>query len=98
MHRKKAPGHDGVLTEMLVAADDYGLKELTMLTNMVYTHGYFPKYLNKSIFITLSKALCLTRESVMLYLCKEECQREQLRSKRTYYMHVSWISIKQGVR
>ena len=49
---KKAPGPDGVLTEMLVAA---GLEELTRLTNMVYNHGYFPEQLNKSIFTTLSK-------------------------------------------
>ena len=55
MHMKKAPGPDGVLTEMLVAAGEYGLEELTRLTNMVYNHGYFPEELNKFIFITLLK-------------------------------------------
>ena len=40
---------------MLVAAGEYGLEELTMLTNMVYNHDYFPEELNKSLFITLPK-------------------------------------------
>ena len=39
MPMKKAPGPDGVLTEMLVAAGEYGLEELNRLTNMVYNHG-----------------------------------------------------------
>ena len=52
---KKAPGPDGVLREMLVAAGEYGLEELTRLTNMVYNHGYFPEELDKSMFITLPK-------------------------------------------
>ena len=42
MPMKKAPGPDGVLTEMLVAAGVYGLEEMTRLINMVYNHGYFP--------------------------------------------------------
>ena len=49
MPMKKSPVPDSVLTEMLVAAGEYGLKELTMHTNMVYNHGYFPEELNKSI-------------------------------------------------
>ena len=52
---KKTPGPDGVLTEMLVAAGENGLEELTKLTHMVYNHGYFPEELYKYIFITLSK-------------------------------------------
>ena len=55
MPMKKAPGPNGVLTEMLVVAGEYGLKELTRLTHMVYNHGYFPEELNKSRFITLPK-------------------------------------------
>ena len=55
MAMKKAPGPDGVLTEMLVAAGEYGLEELTRLTNMVYNHVYFPEEVNKYIFITLLK-------------------------------------------
>ena len=50
---KKAPGPDGVLTEMLVATGEYGLEELTRITNMMYNHGYFPEELNKYICITL---------------------------------------------
>ena len=61
MPMKKAPGSDGVLTEMLVVAGEYGLEELTMLTNMVYNHGYFPEELNKSIFITLPKISGITK-------------------------------------
>ena len=38
---------------MLVAAVEYGLEELTRLTNMVYNHGYFREELYKSIFISL---------------------------------------------
>ena len=53
MSMKKAPCHDGVLTEKLVAAGEYGLEELTRLTNMVYIHGYFTEEVNKSIIITL---------------------------------------------
>ena len=52
MPMKKDTGPDGVLTEMLVAAREYRLEELTRLTNMVYNHAYFPEVLNKSIFIT----------------------------------------------
>ena len=48
MHMKKAPGPDSVLTEMPVATGEYGLKELTRLTNMVYNHGYLPEELIKS--------------------------------------------------
>ena len=55
MSMKKVPGPDGVLADILVAAGEYGLEELTRLTNMVYNHGYFPEELNKSIFIILPK-------------------------------------------
>ena len=41
-----------MLTEILVAAGEYGLEELT---NMLYNHGYFPEELNKSICIALSR-------------------------------------------
>ena len=69
---KNAPGPDGVLTVMLVAAGYYGLEELTRLTNMVFNPRYFPEQLTKSILIILPKnsmALCLTREPVIPYLC-----------------------------
>ena len=55
MPLKKAPGHDGVLTEKRVAAGEYVLEELTRLTNMVYNHGYFPEELNKYTLITFPK-------------------------------------------
>ena len=34
MPKKKDPGPDGVLTEMLVTAVEYGLEELTMTTSL----------------------------------------------------------------
>ena len=40
---------------MLVAAGEYGLEEITILTHMVNSHGYFTEELNKSIFRTLPK-------------------------------------------
>ena len=61
MPMKDPPGPDGVLTEMLVAAGEYGLEELTRITNMVCNHGYFPGELNISIFITLPKISGLTK-------------------------------------
>ena len=57
MPMKKAPGPDGVFTEMIVAAGEYGLEELTRLTNMVYNHGHFQEELNKAIFITLQRSV-----------------------------------------
>ena len=61
MAMKKAPGPDGVLTEVLVAAGEYGMEKLTRLTNMVYNHGYFPEELNESILITLPKVSGTTK-------------------------------------
>ena len=64
MPMKKSPGPDDVVTEMLVAAGEYGLEELIMLTNMMYYHGYFPEELNKSIFITLTKISSSSRVAI----------------------------------
>ena len=55
MPMRKSPGPDDIVTEMLVAAGDMGIAELTKLSNMMYIHGGFPSELNKSIFITLPK-------------------------------------------
>ena len=52
---KKSPDHDNITTEMLVAAGDIGITELTKMTNMMYVQGSFPSELNKSIFIALPK-------------------------------------------
>ena len=52
---KRSPGLDGITTEMLVAAGDIGITELTKLANMMYVKGSFPSELSKSIFITLPK-------------------------------------------
>ena len=51
----KAPGPDDIVTEMLVASGEAGLKELTSLSNRMYKEGCFPTEMNKSIFITLPK-------------------------------------------
>ena len=52
---RKSPGPDDIVTEMLVAAGDMGIAELTKLSNMIYIQGGFPSELNKSTFITLPK-------------------------------------------
>ena len=55
MPMRKSPGPDDIVTEMILAADDMGIAELTKLSNMMYIQGGFPSELNKSIFITLPK-------------------------------------------
>ena len=55
MPMRKSPGPDDIVTEMLVAAGDMGISELTKLSNMMYIEGGFPSERNKSIFITLPK-------------------------------------------
>ena len=55
MPEKKSPGPDGIPTEMLVAAGELGILELTELSNMIHHQGSFLSELNKSIFITLPK-------------------------------------------
>ena len=55
MPEKKSPGPDGITTEMLIAAGEVGILELTELSNMIHHQGSFPSELNKSIFITLPK-------------------------------------------
>ena len=52
---RKSPGPDDIVTEMLVAAGDMGIAELTKLSNMMYIQGGFPSELNTYIFITLPK-------------------------------------------
>ena len=48
MPEKKSPGPDGITTEMLVAAGEVGILELTELSNMIHNQ-------EASIFITLPK-------------------------------------------
>ena len=55
MPEKKSPGPDGITTEMLIAAGEVGILELTELSNMIHNQGSFPSELNESIFITLPK-------------------------------------------
>ena len=55
MPENKSPGPDGITTEMLVAAGEIGILELTEMSNMIYNQGSFPNELNKSIFITIPK-------------------------------------------
>ena len=42
-------------TEMLVAAGERGVTEITNLANMIYSEGRFPEQMYKSIFITIPK-------------------------------------------
>ena len=66
MPMKKSPGPDDIVTEMLVAAGDMGIAELTKLSNMMYIQGGFLSELNKSIVITLPKANGATK-------CEKHC-------------------------
>ena len=51
----KAPGEDGITTEMLKLLEDFGINKLTELFNLIYSSGEFPEDLLMSIFITLPK-------------------------------------------
>ena len=53
MPMKRSPGPDNITTELLVAAGDIGITELTKLANMIYVQGSFPS--NKYIFFALPK-------------------------------------------
>ena len=52
---RKAPGPDGITTEVFVAAGGRGVTEITNLANMMYSEGRFPEQMYKSIFITIPK-------------------------------------------
>ena len=52
---KKSPEPDDITTEMLVAAGDIEITELTKLVNMMYVQGSSPSELDKYLFITLPK-------------------------------------------
>ena len=51
----KAPGDDGITTEMLKLLEDFGVEKLTDLYNEVYSTGVFPEELLMSVYITLPK-------------------------------------------
>ena len=51
----KAAGPDRVLTEMILALEDFGIAKITQLANKIYTEGSFPTEMCKSIFINLPK-------------------------------------------
>ena len=55
MPMNKSPCPDNITTEMIVAAGDIGITELTKLDNMMYVQENFPSDLNESIFIVLPK-------------------------------------------
>ena len=51
----KAAGADDIITEGLKALDEISLNILTSLCNKIYSTGYLPADLMKSVFITLPK-------------------------------------------
>ena len=51
----KAPGDDGITTEMLKALEEFGIEKLTDLYNEIYSSGIFPEELLMSVYITLPK-------------------------------------------
>ena len=51
----KAPGDDGITTEMLKLLEDFGVEKLADLYNEIYSTGIFPEELLMSVYITLPK-------------------------------------------
>ena len=51
----KAPGDDGITTEMLKLLESFGVEKLTDLFNEIYSTGVFPEELLMSVYITLPK-------------------------------------------
>ena len=76
MPEKKSPGPNGITTEMLVAAGEIGILELTEMSNMIYNQGSFPNELNKSIFITITKVNGTIKPSWYYELLSTESEEE----------------------
>ena len=55
LKRNKAAGPDEVVTEMMLALEDYGIDKLTDIVNGIYDTGVIPEDLSRSIFIALPK-------------------------------------------
>ena len=55
MKNNKAPGPDGITSEMIQSLEELGVDILTKLTNKIYDTGEIPEDLSKSIFIALPK-------------------------------------------
>ena len=55
LKKNKAAGPDDIVTEMIVALEDFGIEKLTEILNEVYDSGEIPEDLSKSIFIALPK-------------------------------------------
>lgn len=55
LNRNKAVGPDGIVTEMLIALDDFGIEKITEIINEIYNNGDIPEDLSRSIFIALPK-------------------------------------------
>ena len=51
----KAPGEDGINTEMLKHLDQFGIDTMTELFNDIYDSGHIPEELLQSVFITIPK-------------------------------------------
>ena len=55
MKPRKSAGPDGIVTEMIMALEDYGIDKLTDVINKIYDTGEFPTDLSKSIFVAIPK-------------------------------------------
>ena len=66
----KAPGSNGISIEMLEAAGEGGVTELTNFTNIMHRDGCFPEQINKLIVITIPKvngtAKCVKHRTISL--------------------------------
>ena len=55
MQAGKAPGDDGITTEMLKQTEDFGIAKITELYNDIYSTGHIPEELMLSVYTTLPK-------------------------------------------
>ena len=55
MKNGKAPGDDGVTSEMLQALDQLGVTRVAELCNKIYDTGHIPEDLKKSTFLPIPK-------------------------------------------
>ena len=55
IRKSKAAGPDEIMTEMIMALDEFGIEKLTEVINEIYDSGEIPEELSKSIFIALPK-------------------------------------------
>ena len=57
MKKGKATGLNEILSEMLTALGEFGIKEITKLLNIIHVTGEIPTDLKKSVYIAIPKKI-----------------------------------------